>query len=97
MTAELLRMALRNAFRYRRRTVLTCLAIAFGLGLTIVGMALFTGVEKTSLDHIKDSETAHFLIYPEKRSAGNLIVNPLALAARTYCFFNSSSMAGRVT
>jgi len=82
MMAELLRMALRNAFRYRRRTVLTCLAIAFGLGLTIVGMALFNGVEKTSLDHIKDSETAHFLVYPAQRSAGLLINNPAALAAR---------------
>jgi ABC-type lipoprotein release transport system permease subunit len=72
MMAALFRMALRNAFRYGRRTVLTCLAIAFGLGLTIVGMALFNGVEKTSLDHIKNSETAHFLVYPEKRPAKKL-------------------------
>jgi ABC-type lipoprotein release transport system permease subunit len=94
MTAELLRLALRNALRYRRRTALTCLAIAFGLGLTIVGMALFNGVEKTSLDHVKNSETAHFLVYPERpkakklpsamprRPLGGLIANPLALAAR---------------
>ncbi|MCX6556777.1 MAG: ABC transporter permease [Candidatus Aminicenantes bacterium] len=81
MMTELLRLALRNAFRYRRRTVLTCLAIAFGLGLTIVGMALFKGVEKTSLDHIKNSETAHFLVYPNRR-AGRLISTPTVLATR---------------
>jgi fructose-1,6-bisphosphatase/inositol monophosphatase family enzyme len=64
MIAAMLRLALRNAGRYRRRTALTCLAIAGGLALTIVGAALFNGVEKASLEHMMRSETAHVMVYP---------------------------------
>lgn len=87
MIVMLFRLALRNAFRYRRRTAVTSLAIAFGLGLTILGMSIFNGVEKTSLYNIKSSETAHFLVYPEGYAASRdqlptdrLIPNPDHLA-----------------
>ena len=89
MIAMLFRLALRNAFRFRRRTAVTALAIAFGLGLTIMGISLFNGVEKTSLANIKGSETAHFLVYAEGYAArrdrlptDRLIQNPDRLAHR---------------
>jgi putative ABC transport system permease protein len=89
MIAMLFRLALRNAFRFRRRTAVTALAIAFGLGLTIIGISLFNGVEKTSLANIKGSETAHFLVYAEgyadrrdRLPTDQLIQNPDRLAQR---------------
>ncbi|UCC38217.1 MAG: ABC transporter permease [Candidatus Aminicenantes bacterium] len=57
-----LKLAIRNVFRYKRRTFITFMAISWGLGLMLLGMALYNGINRQALDNIINSQTAHLKI-----------------------------------
>jgi putative ABC transport system permease protein len=61
----LFKLALRNVFRYKRRTVITFSTISLGLGLMAIGMSLYNGVDKQSMNNIVDSQTGHLKIFAE--------------------------------
>jgi putative ABC transport system permease protein len=58
----LLKLAFRNVFRYRRRTVITFSAISYGLGLMALGICLYNGVNTHAMDSIINNQTAHLKI-----------------------------------
>jgi len=58
----LLKLAFRNVFRYRRRTVITFSAISYGLGLMALGICLYNGVNTHAMDSIINVQTAHIKI-----------------------------------
>ena len=57
------RIAFRNIFRQRKRTIITFLSIAVGLGLMIVGFSLYNGIDSQALNTIIDTQTAHLKIF----------------------------------
>ncbi len=59
----LFKLAFRNVFRYKRRTIITFSSISFGLGLMIAGFSLYKGIDKQSFDNIINSQTAHLNIF----------------------------------
>ena len=59
------RMAFRNIFRQRKRTIITFLSIAVGLGLMIVGFSLYNGIDSQALNTIIDTQTAHLKIFAQ--------------------------------
>jgi len=59
----LFKLAFRNVFRYKRRTIITFSAISFGLGLMIAGFSLYKGIDKQSFDNIINSQTSHLNIF----------------------------------
>jgi putative ABC transport system permease protein len=61
----LIKLALRNVFRYKRRTVITFSTISLGLGLMAIGMSLYNGVDKQSMYNIIDSQTGHLKIFAQ--------------------------------
>lgn len=61
----LFKLALRNVFRYKRRTIITFSTISFGLGLMAIGMSLYNGVDKQSMNNIVNSQTGHLKIFAE--------------------------------
>ncbi len=68
----LLKLAFRNVFRYRKRTVITFSAISYGLGLMALGICLYNGVNTHAMDSIINNQTAHLKIlapgYFEKKN-----------------------------
>jgi putative ABC transport system permease protein len=58
----LFKLAFRNVFRYRRRTIITFSAISYGLGLMALGICLYNGVDTHAMDNIIDYQTAHLKI-----------------------------------
>ena len=58
----LFKLAFRNVFRYKRRTVITFSAISYGLGLMALGICLYNGVNTHAMDSIINAETAHIKI-----------------------------------
>jgi putative ABC transport system permease protein len=58
----LLKLAFRNVFRYRRRTIITFSAISYGLGLMALGICLYNGVNTHAMDSIINAQTAHIKI-----------------------------------
>jgi putative ABC transport system permease protein len=58
----LLKLAFRNVFRYRRRTIITFSAISYGLGLMALGICLYNGVNTHAMDSIINNQTAHLKI-----------------------------------
>ncbi len=58
----LLKLAFRNVFRYKKRTIITFSAISYGLGLMAVGICLYNGVNTHAMDSIINNQTAHFKI-----------------------------------
>lgn len=58
----LFKLAFRNVFRYKRRTIITFSAISYGLGLMAVGICLYNGVDTHAMDNIIDYQTAHLKI-----------------------------------
>lgn len=65
-------MAFRNIFRYKRRSLITAVAIAFGVLFTIVMDAMLVGAEVESAKNIRDYETGEAKIlapgYLEQRA-----------------------------
>ena len=60
----LFKLAFRNVFRYKRRTIITFSAISYGLGLMAMGICLYNGVDTHAMDNIINSQTAHLKIWP---------------------------------
>jgi len=58
----LFKLAFRNVFRYKRRTIITFSAISYGLGLMAVGICLYNGVDTHAMDNIIDYQTSHLKI-----------------------------------
>ena len=58
-----LKLALRNVFRYKKRTIITFCTIAFGLGMMAVGISLYGGIDKQAMTNVIDSQTGHLKIY----------------------------------
>jgi putative ABC transport system permease protein len=58
----LIKLAFRNVFRYRRRTVITFSAISYGLGLMALGICLYNGVNTHAMESIINYQTAHLKI-----------------------------------
>jgi putative ABC transport system permease protein len=58
----LFKLAFRNVFRYKRRTIITFSAISYGLGLMALGICLYNGVDTHAMDNIIDYQTAHLKI-----------------------------------
>ena len=58
----LLKLAFRNVFRYKKRTIITFSAISYGLGLMAVGISLYNGVDTHAMDNIINSQTAHLKV-----------------------------------
>jgi putative ABC transport system permease protein len=59
----ILKMAFRNIFRQKKRTVITFTAISIGLALLIVSMSLLDGVDKQSISNLINSQSSHIKIF----------------------------------
>lgn len=57
-------MAMRNIFRYKKRSMITAAAIAFGVMFTIMIDGLLAGTETESARNIRNYETGEAKIYP---------------------------------
>ena len=57
-------MAARNIFRYRRRSLITAGAIAFGVMLTVVMDGFLAGSETETIRNLRDFETGEVKIFP---------------------------------
>ena len=60
---SLIKMGLRNIFRFKKRTFITLSAVSLGLALLIIGITTMNGVDKHSFNNIIDSQTSHFKIF----------------------------------
>jgi len=60
---SLIKMGMRNIFRFKRRTFITLSAVSLGLALLIIGITMMNGVDKHSLTNIIDSQTSHLKIF----------------------------------
>ncbi len=58
----LLRMALRNTLRNRRRSALTLVAIFFGIAIFVLAQSLIAGFERTMIGTEIDSEHSHLRV-----------------------------------
>jgi putative ABC transport system permease protein len=61
----ILKMAYRNIFRHKQRTVLTLVAIVFGIYLAIFGDGMNAGMERDIINIYKRTEIGDFKIYQE--------------------------------
>ncbi len=59
-----LSMAARNVLRYKRRTLITASAIAFGVMFTIVMEGFTAGSETETIRNLRDYETGELKVYP---------------------------------
>lgn len=59
----LLKLAFRNIFRVKRRTIITFSTISIGLALLIVAICLMNGVDKQSISNIINCQTSHIKIF----------------------------------
>ncbi len=59
----ILKMAFRNMFRHRIRSVLTLTSLAFGIFFIIVGIGLNVGMERRIIKIMKETETGDYKLY----------------------------------
>lgn len=59
----LLKLALRNLFRFKRRTFITMSATSLGLALLIISISLMNGIDKQSISNIIHSQTSHLKVF----------------------------------
>lgn len=59
----LIKLAFRNVFRAKKRTIITFSSISIGLGLLIFIISLMNGVDKQSISNIIHSQTSHLKIF----------------------------------
>ncbi len=60
---SLIKLGIRNIFRFKKRTFITLSAVSMGLALLIIGITMMNGVDKNSLNNIIDSQTSHLKIF----------------------------------
>ena len=59
----ILKMAFRNMFRHRIRSVLTLASLAFGIFFVIVGIGLNVGMERRIIKIMRETETGDYKLY----------------------------------
>lgn len=59
----LLKLAFRNVFRFKRRTVITFSAVSLGLAILIISLSLMNGIDKQSINNIVNSEVSHLKLF----------------------------------
>lgn len=59
----LLKLAFRNVFRAKKRTIITFSSVSIGLGLLIISIALMNGLDKQSISNIIHSQTSHLKLF----------------------------------
>ena len=59
----ILRMAFRNIFRHRIRTILTLVSLAFGIFIIILGVGLNIGMERRVISIMRKTEVGDYKIY----------------------------------
>ena len=59
----LLKLAFRNVFRAKKRTIITFSSISIGLGLLIITICLMNGIDKQSISNIIHSQTSHLKLF----------------------------------
>ena len=65
----ILRLAFRNLARHRRRTTLTIAALAFGIGLMVLGQAWTDAMERAVVDPAKNATLGHVQVYRSDAAA----------------------------
>lgn len=63
--SNLIKMAFRNVFRFKRRTGIALSAISIGLALLIVSICLLDGVDRQSIANIVNSQTGYLTVFRE--------------------------------
>jgi putative ABC transport system permease protein len=61
--ATFLKLAFRNVFRFKRRTLITFLAISLGLAILIISVSLLNGLDRQGIGNLLDSQTSHVTVY----------------------------------
>ncbi|MEI6857828.1 hypothetical protein [Psychrilyobacter sp.] len=59
----ILKMAFRNIFRHRIRSVLTLASLAFGIFFIILGIGLNIGMERRIIKIMRETETGDYKLY----------------------------------
>lgn len=59
----LIKLAWRNIFRFKRRTIITFSATSVGLALLIITICLMNGMDKQSISNIINCQTSHIKIF----------------------------------
>jgi len=59
----LLKLAFRNVFRAKKRTIITFSSVSVGLGLLIISICLMNGIDKQSISNIIHSQTSHLKLF----------------------------------
>ncbi len=59
----LLKLAFRNIFRFKRRTLITFCSVSLGLALLIMIICLMNGVDKQSISNIINCQTSHLKVF----------------------------------
>ncbi len=62
----LFRIALRNIFRHKRRTILTIITMGFGLMLYIFGDSLFTGIDRMMVENMVSYTDGSLMVMTEE-------------------------------
>ncbi|MEN8154899.1 MAG: FtsX-like permease family protein [Acidobacteriota bacterium] len=60
---NLIKLGMRNIFRFKKRTFITLSAVSIGLALLIIGITLMNGIDKQSFNNIINSQTSHIKIF----------------------------------
>lgn len=60
---SLIKLGMRNIFRFKKRTFITLSAVSIGLALLIIGITMMNGVDKHSISNIINSQTSHLKIF----------------------------------
>jgi len=60
---NLLKLAFRNVFRFKRRTFITLTAISIGLALLVISISLLDGIDQQSISNIINCQTSHIKIF----------------------------------
>ncbi len=59
----MIKLAYRNVMRNRRRSIITFIAIACGLGAMVIGQGVLIGIGEQSERNLMDNETAHIKVF----------------------------------
>ncbi|MGI6037742.1 MAG: ABC transporter permease, partial [Limnochordia bacterium] len=101
MSNVLLILAGRNLWRQKRRTLLTCLAIAFGIFMLIFLDSLLGGFDESGTKNLIDLQTGHLQIMSQEQfDAKNLTLDHLFVPEPHWETFNNlpgvEGAAGRI-
>ncbi|MCK5057341.1 MAG: ABC transporter permease [Candidatus Aminicenantes bacterium] len=61
--STLIKLAFRNIFRSKRRTLITFSAVSIGLALLVITISLMNGIDKQSISNIINCQTSHIKIF----------------------------------